>query len=53
MAANEKSSPSLGTLASKVLRQPSATQAAKSLAGSVLTQMPDRKPSSPPPRKGK
>ncbi|WP_398494356.1 hypothetical protein [Variovorax sp.] len=52
MAANEKSSKSLGSLAGKVLSQPSATKAAKQLAGSVLTQMPDRKPS-PPSRKGK
>ena len=36
---------SLASLAGKVLQQKSATEAAKKLAGSVLTQAPDRKPS--------
>lgn len=53
MSKNEKSSPSLASLAGKVLNQPSATKAARSLAGSVLTQAPDRKPSAPPPKKGR
>lgn len=51
MAKNEKSSPSLSSLAGKVLSQPSATKAAKQLAGSVLTQAPDRKASAPPRKK--
>jgi len=40
---NEKTSTSLGKLASQVLRSPSSSSAAKRLAGSVLTQRPDRK----------
>lgn len=43
MAKNERSSKPLAKLASKVLRQKTSTQAAKKLAGSVLTQAPDRK----------
>ena len=43
MRKNEKSSKELATLASKVLQQKSATEAAKKLAGSVLTQAPDRR----------
>jgi hypothetical protein len=43
MASNEKSSAALGHLASKVLRDPRSTTTAKKLAGSVLTQRPDRK----------
>lgn len=44
MASNEKTSAKLASLASKVLagRKPTATEA-KKLAGSVLTQAPDRK----------
>lgn len=45
MSKNEKSSKDLASLAGKVLQQKSATEAAKKLAGSVLTQAPDRKPS--------
>ncbi len=45
MAKNEKSSKELASLASKVLKQKTATDAAKKLAGSVLTQAPDRKAS--------
>ncbi|QDJ41017.1 hypothetical protein CBR70_06745 [Bordetella hinzii] len=45
MSNNEKSSKALASLAGKVLQQKSSTQAAKRLAGSVLTQAPDRKPS--------
>jgi hypothetical protein len=43
MSKNEKSSKELASLAGKVLQQKSATEAAKKLAGSVLTQAPDRK----------
>jgi hypothetical protein len=45
MAKNEQSSKQLASLAGKVLQQKSATEAAKKLAGSVLTQAPDRKTS--------
>lgn len=41
MAKNEKSSKELASLAGKVLQQKSSTEAAKKLAGSVLTQAPD------------
>jgi len=46
MANNEKSSPKLAKLASRALKAPSSLNAAevKSLAASVLTQAPDRKP---------
>lgn len=53
MAKNEQSSPSLASLAGKVLRQPSATVAARQLAGSVLTQAADRKSAPAPRGKGK
>ena len=43
MSKNEKSSKELASLAGKVLQQKSTTEAAKKLAGSVLTQAPDRK----------
>lgn len=43
MAKNEKTSPKTASLAGKVLQQKSPTVAAKKLAGSVLTQAPDRK----------
>jgi len=44
MAKNEKSSPKVATLASKVLQGHKPTPAqAKTLAASVLTQTPDRK----------
>lgn len=43
MSKNEKSSPKLASLAGKVLQQKSSTAAAKQLAGSVLTQAPDKK----------
>lgn len=46
MAKNEKSSKDLSSLAGKVLQQKSSTQAARKLAGSVLTQAPD-KPKTP------
>lgn len=51
MSKDEKSSKELASLAGKVLQQKSATEAAKRLAGSVLTQAPDRKGS--PGKKGK
>lgn len=44
MSKNERSSKELASLAGKVLQQKSSTTAAKKLAGSVLTQTPDRKP---------
>jgi hypothetical protein len=43
MSKNEKSSKELASLAGKVLQQQSSTQAAKKLAGSVLTQAADKK----------
>jgi len=43
MGKNEKSSKKIGKLASKVLRNPKSTKTSKSLAGSVLTQRPDKK----------
>ncbi len=43
MAKNEKSSKKLASLAGKVLGQKSSTKAARKLAGSVLTQAPDKK----------
>lgn len=43
MARNERSSKDLASLAGRVLQQKSSTAAAKRLAGSVLTQAPDRK----------
>jgi len=43
MAANEKTSKQVGKLASKVLRSPSTSKTAKSVAGSALTQRPDHK----------
>jgi hypothetical protein len=43
MAKNEKSSTKLAKLASKVLKNPKSTKQSKSLAGSVLTQAPDKK----------
>jgi hypothetical protein len=42
MAKNEKSSKELASLAGKVLKQKSATEASKRLAGSVLTQAKDK-----------
>ena len=43
MAKNEKTSKKVGTTASKVLGDPKASKAAKSAAGSALTQRPDKK----------
>lgn len=58
MAQNEKTSKRLATLAAKVLADPKASEDAKSLAGSVLTQAPDKpskpaKPAKPKPAKPK
>ena len=44
MTKNEKSSKRTASLAGKVLSQKSSTKAAKTLAASVLTQAPDKKP---------
>ena len=44
MAKNERSSPKAATIASKVLAGKTPTKSeAKTLAGSVLTQRPDKK----------
>jgi len=42
MANNEKSSKRLGKIASKVLKDDRYSKEAKSLAGSVLSQRPDK-----------
>jgi len=46
MARNEKTSKKLASLASRALQKPSSLNATevKSLAASVLTQAPDKKP---------
>ena len=43
MAKNEKTSPRVAKIASKQLRSPKTPPAAKSTAGSALTQAPDKK----------
>ncbi len=43
MAKNEQTGKKAGSNASKVLRNPKSSVAAKSAAGSALTQRPDRK----------
>jgi len=43
MARNEKTGKKAGTAASKVLRSKTASNAAKTAAGSALSQRPDRK----------
>lgn len=43
MARNEKTSPRVASLASKVLSNPHSSKISKTLAASVLTQAPDRK----------
>lgn len=43
MAKNEKTSKSVASKASKILRDPKSTKAQKSVAGSALTQAPDKK----------
>jgi len=42
MGKNEKTSPKMATLASKVLANPHASKVSKSLAGALLTQSPDK-----------
>lgn len=42
MAKNEKTSAKVASAASKVLNNPKSTKAAKSVAGSALTQAPDK-----------
>ena len=43
MARNEKTSKSVASKAAKILSNPKSSKAAKSVAGSALTQAPDRK----------
>jgi len=43
MARNEKTSKRVGKTASKILRNPKSSRASKSVAGSALTQRPNRK----------
>lgn len=43
MAKNEKIGKKAGSNASKVLKNPKSSSAAKSAAGSALTQRPDKK----------
>jgi hypothetical protein len=43
MANNEKTGKTAASNAARVLRDPNASKAAKSAAGSALTQAPDRK----------
>ena len=43
MAKNEKTSKGVATKASKLLRNPKTPKAVKSVAGSALTQAPDKK----------
>lgn len=43
MAKNEKTSKSVASKAAKILSNPKSSKAAKSVAGSALTQAPDRK----------
>lgn len=42
MARNERTSPKVASKASKIMRDPKATKAEKSVAASALTQAPDR-----------
>lgn len=43
MARNEKTSKKVASKASKLLKSPRTSKAVKSVAGSALTQAPDRK----------
>jgi hypothetical protein len=43
MAKNEQTGKKAGSNASKVLKDPKSSKAAKSAAGSALTQRPDKK----------
>lgn len=42
MARNEKTSPSVASKAAKLLRDPKSSKAVKSVAGSALTQAPNK-----------
>jgi len=59
MAKDEKTSKHVATTASKILRNPKSSKAAKSVAGSALTQAPNKAPSKgrpgkpPPTKKGR
>lgn len=54
MASNEKTGKSAASNASKTLRDPKASAAAKSAAGSALSQAPDKgRPGKTPPVKKK
>lgn len=43
MAKNERTSKSVASKASKILRSPTASKAMKSVAASALTQAPDKR----------
>ena len=43
MARNERTSKSVASKAAKILRNPKSSKSAKSVAGSALTQAPDKK----------
>ncbi len=43
MAKNEKTSPRVAKIAAKALQNPKSSKITKTLAGSVLTQAPDKK----------
>lgn len=43
MAKNEKTSPKVASTAAKLLKNPKTPKAVKSVAGSALTQAPDKK----------
>ncbi|HTM98544.1 MAG TPA: hypothetical protein VL088_07375 [Pedobacter sp.] len=43
MAKNEQTSPKMAKIASKVLSNPHSSKIAKSLAGALLTQAPNKK----------
>ncbi len=43
MAKNEKTSPAIATIASKLLSNPNSSKAVKAVAASVLTQATDKK----------
>jgi hypothetical protein len=43
MGKNEKTSPRVAKIASKVLSNPNSSKTSKTLAASVLTQAPDKK----------
>lgn len=47
MAKNEKTSKRVASKASKILRNPKSSKTAKSVAGSALTQAPDKKRGGP------